>query len=158
MINKSQILKIIKITLKKLDTKYYSDQAVDLIYNTGLVESNYQYLRQLGDGPARGFFQMEGATAVDICKNYLCYRPKLMGKIENICFLNNFVIPASDQKQLEFLLETNIGFSILMTRLHYRRVPKPLPYTLEDQAIYWKAYYNSHLGKGTVEKFIEICK
>ena len=33
-----------------------------------------------------------------------------------------------------------------------------LAYTLEDQAIYWKAYYNSHLGKGTVEKFIEICK
>ena len=31
MINKSQILKVIKTTLKKLDTKYYSDQAVDLI-------------------------------------------------------------------------------------------------------------------------------
>ena len=44
MINKQQILKVIKTTLKKLDAKYYSDQAVDLIYNTGLVESNYQYL------------------------------------------------------------------------------------------------------------------
>ena len=64
----------------------------------------------------------------------------------------------NEQKQLEFLLETNIGFSIIMCRIHYRRVPKPLPYTLEDQAVYWKAYYNSHLGKGTVEKFIEICK
>jgi len=158
MVNKQQILKVIKTTLKKLDAKYYSDQAVDLIYNTGLVESNYQYLQQLGDGPAKSFFQMEGATAVDICKNYLCFRPKLMGEIEEICFLNPFVIPSANQKKLEFLLETNIAFSILMCRIHYRRVPKPLPYTLEDQAVYWKAYYNSHLGKGTVEKFIEICK
>ena len=158
MINKLQILKVIKSTLKKLDAKYYSDQAVDLIYNTGLVESNYQYLQQLEDGPARGFFQMEPNTAHDISKNYLCFRPKLLTKIEEVCFLNPYVIPNADKKELAYLLETNIAFSILMCRMHYRRVPKPLPYTLEDQAIYWKAYYNSHLGKGTVEKFIEICK
>ena len=158
MVNKQQILKVIKTTLKKLDAKYYSDQAVDLIYNTGLVESNYQYLMQLEDGPARGFFQMEPATAVDICKNYLCFRPKLLTEIENICFLNPYVLVGAKPEQLKFLLATNVALQIIFCRIHYRRVPKPLPYTLEDQAVYWKAYYNSHLGKGTVEKFIEICK
>jgi len=158
MINKQQILKVIKTTLKKLDAKYYSDQAVDLIYNTGLVESNYQYLMQLEDGPARGFFQMEPATAVDICKNYLCFRPKLLTEIESICFLNSYILVAAKSEELKFLLATNVALQIIFCRIHYRRVPKPLPYTLEDQAVYWKAYYNSHLGKGTVEKFIEICK
>ena len=29
---------------------------------------------------------------------------------------------------------------------------------LEGQAKYWKKYYNSHLGKGTIEHFMEACK
>ena len=156
--NKAQILKIIKDTLKRLDKKYYSNNAVNLIYNTGLVESNYKYLMQLGKPIARGFFQMEGDTAIDICKNYLCHRPKLLTEIEEACFLNHYVLPTADKKDLEFLLTTNIAFSVIMCRMHYRRVPKPLPKTLKEQAFYWKTYYNTIYGKGTQEKFIKICK
>lgn len=156
--SKTQILDIIKDVLKRLDSKYYSDNAVDLIYHTGLVESRYKYLMQLGTPVARGFFQMEGATARDICKNYLAYRPSLMGEIEKICYLNYYVLAKADIEELEFLLTTNIAFSVIMTRLHYRRVPKALPKTLKDQAHYWKNYYNSHKGKGTPEKFLEICE
>jgi hypothetical protein len=158
MVDTKQTLTVIKDVLKRLDSKYYSDNAVDLIYHTGLVESRYKYLMQLGTPVARGFFQMEGATARDICKNYLAYRPSLIGEIEKICYLNYFVLSRADIEELEFLLTTNIAFSIIMCRLHYRRVPKPLPKTLKDQAYYWKAYYNTHSGKGTVEKFLEICK
>ena len=156
--DKDQILDIIENVLKRLDSKYYSDKAVNLIYNTGLVESRYKYLMQLGKPIARGFFQMEGDTAIDICKNYLCYRPKLMSEIENICFLNHFVLANAQKEDLEFLLTTNLAFSIIMCRIHYRRVPKPLPKTLEEQAKYWKKYYNTKSGKGTVEKFLSICK
>ena len=104
--DKEQILDIIKDALQRLDSKYYSDSAVDLIYHTGLVESRYKYLMQLGNPVARGFFQMEGATAVDICKNFLAHRPKLMGEIEKICYFNYFVLAKADIKELEFLLVT----------------------------------------------------
>jgi len=158
MVDTKQTLTVIKDVLKRLDSKYYSDSAVDLIYHTGLVESRYKYLMQLGNPVARGFFQMEGATARDICKNYLAYRPKLMGEIEKICYFNYFVLAKADIKELEFLLTTNIAFSVIMCRIHYRRVPKALPKTLEEQAKYWKKYYNTKAGKGTVEKFLDICK
>ena len=45
-----------------------------------------------------------------------------------------------------------------MARLHYRRVPKPLPRTIEEQAVYWKSFYNTSKGRGTTEKFLEIVK
>jgi hypothetical protein len=50
-----------------------------------------------------------------------------------------------------------------MCRLHYRRVAEPLPAAKDTEAMaaYWKAHYNTPLGKGTVEKalprFIVAC-
>ena len=49
----------------------------------------------------------------------------------------------------------NIAAQIAMCRLHYRRIPKPLPSSAKGQAKYWKKYYNSSAGRGTVEDFLE---
>ena len=46
-----------------------SRAAENLILGTALQESNLRYLRQLGDGPARGVYQMEPATHDDIWDN-----------------------------------------------------------------------------------------
>ena len=59
------------------------------------------------------------------------------------------------EKDWEDILTNNITAQICMCRLHYRRVPKPLPKNLMEQASQWKKYYNSSKGKGTVEKFIQ---
>ena len=45
-----------------------------------------------------------------------------------------------------------------MCRLKYRRVPKKLEKTVEGMAHYWKKYFNSDLGKGDPEEFIEKYK
>ena len=140
------IKKIIKLALQHLDLD--SEDARNLIYRTGKAESGYKTLQQYGGGPALGFFQMEPNTALDIWNNYVMYRPKYRDKLYSLGF---------DDGTLEFCLLSNIGLQAAFCRLHYRRVPSALPSmdNLENQAKYWKKYYISDLGKGTVKHFME---
>lgn len=146
---------IINDVLQKLGEKYADPKALDLVYNTGLVESKYVYLQQI-KGPARGFFQCEPWVAVDVCTNYLKYRESLMKKVAKVCMLDWNVFMTPDEDQWRYILTTNVAAQIVLCRLHYRRVPKPLPRTLEEQAHYWKDYFNTAKGKGTPEHFMEI--
>mgnify|MGYP003678329345 CR=1 FL=1 len=120
------------------------------------VRRNPQRSAKQIKGPARGVFQMEPFTAIDICTNYLKYRESLMKKVAEVCMLDwkYFLKPNEDDWQN--ILTSNLLAQVCMTRMHYRRVPKPLPRTLEDQAIYWKSFYNTHKGKGTPQHFAEI--
>ena len=140
------IKKIIKESLEHINLD--SEDARDLIYKTGKAESNYKTLQQYGGGPALGFFQMEPSTCRDIWDNYVMYRPKYRDKLYALGF---------DEGTLEFCLLSNIGLQAALCRLHYRRVPSRLPKAgnLEAQAKYWKEFYNTKLGKGTIEHFIE---
>ena len=140
------IKKIIKLALQHLGLD--SEAARSLIYRTGKAESGYKTLLQYGSGPALGFFQMEPDTAIDIWDNYVMYRPKYRDKLYALGF---------DEGALEFCLLSNIGLQAAFCRLHYRRVPSALPKSddLKEQAKYWKIYYNSHLGKGTIKHFME---
>ena len=151
MLNQPQVKDLIERVLKKMDL--HSPEASDLVYKTGKVESGYKYLKQI-KGPARGLFRCESWVAVDICKNYLHYRKGLMRKVADATKvkLSYFVDPK--EEDWDYILETNIAAQIAMCRLHYRRIPKPLPSSLEGQAKYWKKYYNSMAGRGTVEDFL----
>ena len=155
VVNQKQMRSIINDVLQKIDLN--SKYALELVYNTGLVESKYVYLKQI-KGPARGFLQCEPWVAVDICENYLKYREDLMKKVAEACLLDwkYFLEPKEDDWR--FILTTNVAAQIAMCRLHYRRVPQPLPQTLDEQANYWKEYYNTSKGAGTPEKFLETVK
>tara|TARA_R100000808_G_C2072013_1_gene99154 strand:- start:136 stop:582 length:447 start_codon:yes stop_codon:yes gene_type:complete len=143
---KESIERIIKETLDHMNL--YSEDALEMIYKTGKAESGYRTLQQYGGGPALGFFQMEPATYRDIWENYVMYREKYRNKLYSLGF---------DDSKMDYCLMSNIGIQVAMCRLHYRRVPSALPKAgdLEGQAKYWKKYYNSHLGKGTIEHFME---
>jgi hypothetical protein len=155
VVDKKQMRGIINDVLQKLGEKYADPKALDLVYNTGLVESKYVYLQQI-KGPARGFFQCEAHNAVDVCANYLKYRESLMKKVAKVCLLDWKYFLEPKEEEWCYILTTNIAAQIVFCRLHYRRVPKPLPRTLEDQAMQWKQYYNTAKGKGTPEHFMEI--
>jgi hypothetical protein len=157
MLDKKQIRGIINDVLQKLGEKYCNPKALDLVYNTGLVESKYVYLKQI-KGPAVGMFQIEPWVGVSTCKDYLQFRESLMKKVAEVCKLDwkYFLEPTEDDWR--YILTTNIAAQIVFCRLHYWRVPKPLPQTLEEQAMQWKQYYNTAKGAGTPEKFIEIVK
>ena len=49
-------------------------------------------------------------------------------------------------------------YSGLAARLFLARIPDPIPSDLTAQAMYWKKYYNTAAGKGTVQKFIDDVK
>ena len=155
MVDKKQMRGIINDVLQKLGEKYADSKALDLVYNTGLVESKYVYLKQV-KGPAVGFFQIEPWVGVSTCNDYLKFRESLMKKVAEVCLLDwkYFLEPKEDEWR--YILTTNIAAQIVFCRLHYRRVPKPLPRTLEEQASQWKQFYNTAKGKGTPEHFMEI--
>ena len=139
------IKKIIAWTLHRLDM--HSDDAVDMIFRTGMAESGYRALEQT-KGPAIGFFQVEPDTVKDTLDNYLAYRPHIKAIIDQLGFVD------SDSNMS---VMSSISLQVAFCRLKYRRDRHPLPKggDLEAQAKYWKRVYNSELGKGTVEHFME---
>lgn len=130
-------------TLKELDM--YSEEACLLVVGTAIQESRLHYLKQIPSGIAKGVCQMEEATHDDIWDNFLKYKPEIK---EKVLGLTNQSMDLVDQ------LKGNLYYAVAMCRIHYYRVSEALPNDLAGMARYWKKYYNTPLGKGTVEEFI----
>ncbi|QDP58373.1 MAG: hypothetical protein Unbinned664contig1000_54 [Prokaryotic dsDNA virus sp.] len=148
MINPKQLrINVIRPVLQSIGL--WSQAAENLLLGTAAQESGMgQYLVQLGNGPARGIFQMEPATLEDIEINYLGYRNDLRNKV------NGFAFPALTH---EDNLTCNLAFAAVMCRVHYLRKPGALPDAndIPGMAGYWKLHYNTPLGKGSVHEFVE---
>ncbi len=141
---------IIDPTLKYLDM--YSQSASNLLMGTAAQESHMgRFLMQIDgqgrpQGPALGIYQCEGKTHDDIWENYLKFRPSLYDKVAS------FSLSTTDQDMV-----WNLRYATAIARIKYWRDPEPLPQAgdIEGLAHTWKNCYNSKLGKGTVEEYIE---
>lgn len=71
MVNVQQFRNLVLDPTLKQSGLYFLE-ASDLLLGTALVESNLEHLKQIGGGPALGFFQMEPETFDDIFYRYLC--------------------------------------------------------------------------------------
>ncbi|WP_157269367.1 hypothetical protein [Azohydromonas aeria] len=138
---------VIKPTLLKIGL--WTPAAEELLLGTALKESGLQFRRQIGGGPARGLFQMEPATHDDIWKNFLKYRAKLADQI-----LGLRASPGADAIQE---LTDNDVYAAGMARVHYLRAPAALPAAgnVQAMAAYWKQHYNTVLGAGTVQGYVD---
>ena len=128
----------------------YSKKAEDLLLGTACQESHAgEYIRQLGckgEVGAFGIYQMELATHNDIWDNYLKYKDDLALKVSKL------KCPTmTDAQNLEY----NLAYATAMCRIHYYRVKEAIPEGTYGQAQYWKKYYNTELGKGTVEEYLQ---
>lgn len=123
-----------------------SPPARELLLGTALQESRLRYLKQLGKGPAMGVFQMEPATHDDIWTNYLSYKPDLASKVAMLA-----------HRRFANSMATDLLYAAAMCRIHYLRVPEALPAAGDTpgQAAYWKEYYNTYLGAGTEDEYLE---
>lgn len=143
MINVGQFREfIIHKTLEPLGL--YSVEAEELLVGTCAQESRMgTFVKQIGTGPALGIFQMEPATHQDILINFLAYQPELSSKV--IAYISN------DPNRMV----TDMRHAVIMARLQYYRRPEPLPEVndLLSQAEYWKQWYNTPLGAGTVQEY-----
>ena len=137
----------------------YSEEAEDLVLGTGLYESQYRYIRQIGSGIAKSFWQVEVATAQDNIKSYLKYRQSKARMCASAAMVPlKFTMIGTSDLEIGDMLESNIAYGIMHCRLKYWRVPKKVPQDLEGQAHYYKKYYNSAQGKASEEEYIEQYK
>lgn len=119
-----------------------SVSAQDLLLGTAAQESHFgKYVTQMGNGPARGVFQMEGPTYNWIRDKYAKKYPFLHGTTVD---------------DLAYDSGEGLDLAIIMCRLRYFVVPKPLPVAgdIEAYAAYWKKWYNTPLGAGKPEEFV----
>lgn len=122
---------------RTLTAELFSVAAVRLLLGTAAVESEFgTFLRQQG-GPALGAFQIEPSTHVWLRDKYSARYPLIAG---------------TEPEQLEW----DLRLGIIVARLRYRAVPEPLPDAddVRDLGRYWKEYYNTIYGQGTIERFV----
>ena len=156
--NHQQIQTLIKTTLQGMGSKFANQKAIDLVYHTGYVESRYEYIKQLGSGPARSFWQVEpGMTgALDNVVSYLRYRPKLAHKCAEVTCIHVDHWLNGTEDEWDRILTSSISSGIVHCRLKYWRSPLPLPSNSDESARIWKQAYNTALGSGTESKFINM--
>jgi hypothetical protein len=145
VISPSRLQAVIREALETIGL--YSLAAEQLLMGTAAQESNLIHLRQLGSGPALGYFQMEPATHEDIWISFLRFRPELRLKV---CALVQF--GALGQEGLVL----NPHYAAGMARVHYLRDKQPLPLAgdVAGMARTWKRVFNTEKGAGTEAEFI----
>lgn len=138
-------------------TEEYAKSIEDLLLGTCATESGFKSRRQGGftlnnDNGAWGIMQTEkGSVQMGIAQ--LKKDPELYA---NACkYLHEDLdldIPASTMLRVIYGWDR---LAILFARLHYFRVPGPIPSTHVLRAAYYKRYYNTNLGSGSVRKYLE---
>lgn len=137
---------IVRPALQQINA--WTPAAEQLVMGTAMTESHVMFVQQVGRGPARGFFQMEPVTHDDIWERYLSRKPAL---------LNNLKALIMRDMDLHDQLRGNLFYAAAMCRIFYLRFKEPLP-EMNDwpgMARYWKRYYNTHLGAGTPQHFLQ---
>lgn len=141
---------IIEPVLEDMGGRLNSPAAVRLLMGTAAVETRCgHWLRQVR-GPALGIYQMEPATHKDV-------RAWIYRERELRMALHRAV---RGELPTEALLVQHLGYATAMARLFYWRVPYPLPDAedLPGLARYWKAHWNTPLGAGTEQQFIDAAQ
>ena len=145
-INPEDLRRLISDVLQRVGL--YSPEAVSLLLGTAAVESGLGHrLYQLAGGPARGIYQMEPATEESLWRDFLAYRAPLRIKIHQVTGRSG---PGP-------WLAWDLAYQTIMVRVKYLSIPEPLPGVddIEGQARYWKLYYNTRKGKGSIQDYIK---
>ena len=139
------IINEVLIRMEELDIPN-TKEARDLIFETGNAETSYRHLEQMGGGPAISFWQLESNTIKDIWENYITYRKPYIQMAYEL---------GLREGEMDFCVMSNVALAVFFCRVYYRRQPGAIPSTPEERADYWKEYYNTEGGKGTVKHYLE---
>ena len=136
-----------------------SAAAENLLLGTAMQESRLTYLAQLGRGPALGVFQMEPATHDSLWKHSIPGIRGLDSKLHQVSgFYGYDAVPPAGE------MVANMAYAAAMARVRYLIAPAQLPFQNDPYAMasYWKRWYNTPDGKGTVDEalphFQRACK
>ena len=135
--------------LKKIGL--YSPSAHVLMLGTGVIETNYQYLKQLGSGPALGVFEVEPDTYNDIYRFINKYENR---KLKERCLAACIYDLWPDSEDLIY----NLRWACIIARLKYFMVSVALPSSFDavGMANYYKKYYNTYIGKSDIDEDVKV--
>ena len=131
---------VINRTLKNINL-YSVDASKLILYTAGHESLMGKYDRQI-NGPALSIYQIEPDTF-----NYLI--EKHQNIIKKMGYY--FSLPAPEE------MLNDLALSTAVCRFKYMETSEPLPKhdNLHAIAVYWKKHYNTELGRGTIDEFIE---
>lgn len=129
-----------------------SPAAVNLILGTAAQETNmgsFIVQQGIGDKGGLGIYQMEQRTYNDIWDNFINNNIAIKAKIK--LYLGYEGRPLATRMISDFALST------IMCRLFYYIISKPLPdaNNIQELGKFYKTYFNTDMGKATVEQFVE---
>lgn len=141
----------------------YATRVAGLLFGTAAQESSLHWYRQRSvrwDGAvgAFGLWQVELGSVRDSLL-WLSQRPEMLRNVTYWLWQDEHATPnwATDERTwLRYALKLPGAerLQCLLARLHYMRFPEPVPESVHDQAAYWKRYYNTIHGAGTVEQYV----
>lgn len=130
---------------------YDTPAARELLFGTACAESGLRPRFQDKHGTAIGLFQVEYATFLDLWNRAIKNKhPKLYKEIQK-----NY---AGEDRQIRFEdLQLSDELCAVFARMKYAESKSHIPPAtdLEAQAKYYKKYYNTELGKASVQSYLK---
>ena len=121
------------------------ETAKEMIIETAIAETGLGAIEDKTTGAGMGITQFDEFPFNDIRNRCI----KLKDKIYKELKIDISLVEWNDLRYNQFL-------ALLFTRLLYWLKGDPIPQTIEERAKYWKQHYNTPLGKGTVEHYLEM--
>lgn len=130
----------------------WSPAAVKLLLATSAQETNlgsFIVQSNIGLRGGLGIYQLEKNAFQDIWDRTVDKNIALKSKIKLYC--------GYEGRPFAERIITDLALATIMTRLFYYQINSPLPNVedIEGMARYWKKWYNTEYGSGTIEQFIE---
>ena len=144
MIDEAKFLKIVKIVCDCLGYGA-NDNADELLPETAKAETRLGLVKDktiLNVGV--GLMQFDEIGFEDTKQRCLKYKDRILDRLK---------IDISKVKLNH--LAYNPLLSVLFTRLKYRLIPQEIPTDVEGRAKYWKRYYNTSAGAGTILHYLQ---
>ncbi len=119
-----------------------------LLSETANAETSYGDTPDLHFTSGYGVFQFDLPGFNDTINRTSKKRKELIKRVYNI-----------DLEQVDIIaLQWSPLLSCVMARLFYLLRPGAIPNTMQGRGEYWKKWYNTELGKGTVKHYIDANK
>lgn len=119
--------------------------AMHMIIETAVTETGLGRIEDKTIGAGMGLTQFDELPFKDILKRNMKSRDKILKELG----VDIGLVEWDD-------LRYNSYLALLFARLFYWLKGDPIPKTIEERAAYWKLHYNTRLGKGTVEHYLEM--
>ena len=121
------------------------ETAKEMIIETAIAETGLGQIEDKTAGAGMGITQFDKLPFDDLKKRSLTYKDKILKDL-------GVDITLVEWEHLRY----NSFLSLLFCRLLYKPFSEEIPKDKLGRASYWKKYYNTKLGKGTIEHYMKM--